>query len=182
MSDRHRHQRRRRHHEAVERAGLQRRRRDRPGARHPHREPRQVQARLRRDTASGRIGLDHPALRCSGTSGSSRSRGQSARDLHLGGLRAAVRPERRLERVGLRAARHRRGSQWTDLDRARGQRPPCQLRSQQVHGAERARRDRPALSRGDGRCTRRRDRRSRGSRARRTPTTTTTTGSTSSTR
>ena len=95
----------------------------------------------------GRIGLDHPALRRAGTAGSSRSRRQPARNVHLRGLRAAVR-SRRPERVGLRTARHRRGSQRRDLDGARRQRPPRQLRPQQVRGAERADGHRPALPRG----------------------------------
>ena len=54
-------------------------------------------------------------------------------------------PERGPGRVGVRPARHRRGPQRGDLDRARRQRPPRQLRPQQVHGAQRADGHGPAL-------------------------------------
>ena len=59
-----------------------------------------------------------------------RSRQQSARDLHDGGLQGAGGRHR--------SARHRHRQQRHRLDRARGQQPSRELRSQQVQGVQRA--------------------------------------------
>ena len=61
-------------------------------------------------------------------------------DLRLRGLRAAVQQSRG-QRQRLHAARHRRRYLRRDLDGARRQRPSRELRSPQVQGLDRARRD-----------------------------------------
>ena len=72
---------------------------------------------------------------------------QPARELHRGGVRAAVdrEPGDRSRADRPRPARHRRGPQRPHLDRALGQRAPGQLRPQQVPCPERSRRDGAAL-------------------------------------
>ena len=158
VPDRHRHQRRRRHHPALERARSGRRGRDRPGAGHPHRQPRQVPARLRHHSPPGRLGLDHPAVPGAGAAHPDRAGRQPAGDLQGRGLRAALRSGRRPRSVGLRPARHRRRPQRARVDGAGGQRPRRQLRPRQVPGARRVpRRPVSTASRG-GPCTRRPDR------------------------